>query len=53
MHGWGAVDLRIYMAKQNHAYSISAESYEFCPRLIKLDILDFTPSHTPEYKIHA
>ena len=42
MHAWGAVDLRIYLAKKNHGYSISAQSYDFCPHLIKLDILDFT-----------
>ena len=46
MHAWGAVDLRIYLAKKNHSYSISAQSYDFCPRLIQLDILDFTLSHT-------
>ena len=45
MHAWGAVDLRIYLAKKNHGYSISAQSYDFCPCLIKLDILDFTVSH--------
>ena len=44
MHAWGAVDLRIYLTKKNHGYSISAQSYDFCPRLIKLDILDFTLS---------
>ena len=44
MHAWGAVDLRIYLAKKNHGYSISAQSYDFCPHLIKLDILDFTLS---------
>ena len=41
MHAWGAVDLRNYLAKKNHGYSISAQSYGFCPRLIQLDILDF------------
>ena len=45
MHAWGAVDIRIYSAKKNHGYSISAKSYDFCPHLIKLDILDFTLSH--------
>ena len=30
---------------KNHSYSISAQSYNFCPRLIQLDILDFTLSH--------
>ena len=44
MHAWEAVDLRIYLAQKNHGYSISAQSYDFCPRLIKLDILDFTLS---------
>ena len=44
MHAWGAVDLRIYLAPKNHGYSISAQSYDFGPRLIKLDILDFTLS---------
>ena len=44
MHAWGAVDLRIYLAEKNHGYSISAQSYDFCPRLIQLDILDFTLS---------
>ena len=36
MHALGAVDIKIY--------SISAQSYEFCPHLRKLDILDFTLS---------
>ena len=44
MHAWGAVDIRIYLAKKKHGYSISAKSYDFCPCLIKLDILDFTLS---------
>ena len=44
MHVWGAVDLRIYLAKKNHGYSISAQSYDFGPHLMKLDILDFTLS---------
>ena len=44
MHVWGEVDLRIYLAKKNHGYSISAQSYDFCPHLIQLDILDFTLS---------
>ena len=48
MHAWGAVDLRNYLAKKNHGYSILAQSYEFCPRLIQLDILDFTLSHKHE-----
>ena len=51
MHAWGAVDLRIYLAKKNQGYSISAQSYDFCPRLIQLDILDFTLSHTREHKV--
>ena len=46
MHAWGAADIRIYLAKKHHGYSISAQSYDFCPRLIQLDILDFTPSPT-------
>ena len=45
MHAWGAGDLRIYLAKQNHGYSVSALSYDFCPHLIQLYILDFTLSH--------
>ena len=45
MHAWRAVDLRIHLAKKNHGYSILAPSYNFCPHLIKLDILDFTLSH--------
>ena len=45
MHAWGAVDLRTYLAQKNHGYSTSAQSYDFCPRLIKLDIPDFTLSH--------
>ena len=39
------MDHRIYLAKKNHGYSISAQSFYFCPRLIQLDILIFTPSH--------
>ena len=46
MHAWGAVDLRIYLAQKNHGSSISVQSYDFYPRLTKLDILDFTLSHT-------
>ena len=49
MHAWGAVDLRIYLATKNHGYSISAQSYDFCPCLIKLDILYFTLSHMPTH----
>ena len=41
----GAMDFRICLAQQIHGYSISAESYDFCPALRKLDILDFTQSH--------
>ena len=44
MHASGKVDLRIYLAKKNHGYSISAQSYDFYPHLIQLDILDFTLS---------
>ena len=47
MHAWGTVDLRIYLAQKNHGHSISAQSYDFCPHLTQLDILDFTISHTP------
>ena len=45
MQAWGAVDLRIYLAQQNHGYSISAQSYEFHLHLTQLDILEFTLSH--------
>ena len=45
MHALGAVGLRIYLAPKNHGNSISAQSYDFCPRLIKLDILNITLSH--------
>ena len=45
MHGWGVVDLRVNLAKKNHGYSIPARSYDFCPHLTQLDILDFTLSH--------
>ena len=45
MHAWGAVDLRIYLAQKNHGYSISAQSYDFCPHLAHLNTLDFTLSH--------
>ena len=44
MLAWGVVDLRVYLAQKNHGYSISAQSYDFCPHLRKLDILDFTLS---------
>ena len=30
--------------KKSHGFSISAQSYDFCPRLIQRDILDFTLS---------
>ena len=49
MHGWGTVDLRIYLASKIHCYSILAQSYDFCPHLKKLDILDFTLSPTGVY----
>ena len=42
MHAWGAADFRIYLTPTNHGYSISAQSYNFCPRLRKLDVLYFT-----------
>jgi len=45
MHAWRIVDLRAYLAKKNHGYSIPAKSYDFCPHLTQLDILDFTLSH--------
>ena len=45
MHAWGAVDHRIYLGQENHGYSISAQSYEFCPQLAQLDNLDFTLFH--------
>ena len=44
MHAWEIVDLRVYLAKKNHGYSIAAQSYDFCPHLTQLDILDFTLS---------
>ena len=44
IHAWGAVDLRIYLAQKNHGYSISAQSYDFCPHLAQLNIFDFTLS---------
>ena len=44
MHAWRIVDLRAYLAKKNHGYSIPAKSYDFCPHLTQLDILDFTLS---------
>ena len=40
MHALGAVDIRIYLAPNKHGYSISARSYDFCPQLRKLDVLD-------------
>ena len=49
MHGWGVVDLRVNLAKKNHGYSIPARSYDFCPHLTQLDILDFTLSHIQPY----
>ena len=52
MHALGAVDLRIYLAHKNHGYSISAQGYDFWPHLKKLDILDFTLSHT-HYNIYT
>ena len=44
MHAWGVVGLRVYLAEKNHGYSIPAQSYDFCPHLIQLDILDVTLS---------
>ena len=40
----GVVDLKVYLAPKNLGYSIPAQSYDFCPHLIQLDILDFTLS---------
>ena len=48
MHALGVVDLRVYLAEKNHDYSIAAQSYDFCPHLIKLHILDFTLSLTSD-----
>ena len=48
MHAWGTVDLRAYLAKKKDGYSIPAQSYDFCPHLTQLDILDFTLSHTEQ-----
>ena len=45
LHAWGVVDLRIYLAQKNHGYSISSQSYDFCPHLAQLNTLDFTLSH--------
>ena len=45
MHDWEAVGFRICLAPKNH-YSVSAQSYDFCPCLRKLDILDFTLCHS-------
>ena len=43
--GWGALDFRISLTLTNHGFSISAHSYDFCPRLAQLDNIDFTLSH--------
>ena len=45
MYAGGALDFRIHFALKNHCYPISAQSYDFCPHLRQLDILDFTLSH--------
>ena len=50
MHAWGAVDPRIYLAKKNHGYSISAQSYDFYLHLAQLDILEFTLAHMNQIK---
>ena len=52
MHAWVVVDLRVYLTKKNHGYSISAQRYDFCPHLIQLDILDFTLSHIEKKDIN-
>ena len=44
VHGWEAVGFRICLAPKNYGCSVSAPNYDFCPRLRKLDILDFTLS---------
>ena len=44
MHALGVVDLKVYWAQTNHGYSIPAQSYDFCPHLKQLHILDFTLS---------
>ena len=49
MPGWGAVDFRICLPPKYHGFSISAQSYEFCPHLAQLDNLDFTMSRNPVY----
>ena len=38
---------------KNHAWSISAQSYDFRPRLLKLDILDFTVSLIQGVEVEA
>ena len=41
----GAVGFRICLAlKKKHGYSVSAQSYDICHCLKKLDIFDFTLS---------
>ena len=40
MHCWGALDFRMCAAPKYHGFSISAQSYEFCPPLAQLDNLD-------------
>ena len=44
MHGLVAVDIIVYLAPQNHGYTILSQSHDFCPLLRKLDILDITLS---------
>ena len=51
MHAWRIVDLRAYLAQKNHGYSIPAKSYDFCPHLTQLDILDFTLSQMKYIKL--
>ena len=53
MHNLGVVDLKVYLAQKNHGYSIPAQSYDFCPHLIQLDILDFTLSRKVQQNYQA
>ena len=52
-NGWKAVGFRIYLAPKNHGYSVSPQNYDFCPRLRKPDILDFTLSHMDIILCHS
>ena len=44
MHGLWVVNFRNCVAPKYHGFWISAQSYDFCPRLAQLDNLDFTVS---------